>query len=297
MQEAIVILCDHVAAILTKACHLQSSPYRITGEQLVVGRNTGKLDHAELQHQMINQLLSLGLTEFSCLHIPGNINIQEGRDSANRHGSTILCLDGCQIAKVQPLYCFMGILCRCRNIIPIQGSHLLHAFQGTDLIGNLLTLADDIIHHRAITAVLQIFLLCFDQVINAIQSNPAVITHNASTAIRIRQTSHDMRVAGSLHLIRVRIKHSLIMRLMILIENLIILVIDMIAIILSSLLGHLDAAIRHERTLQRLVCLQANNLLKILQLLINIARPICRQARHNLGLTIQHTAPFTLFLL
>ena len=50
-----------------------------------------------------------------------------------------------------------------------------------------------------------------------------------------------------------------------------------IAIGRAGLLRHLDAAIRHECTLQRLIGLKADDLLQILPLFFDIARSVSRQ--------------------
>ena len=65
----------------------------------------------------------------------------------------------------------------------------------------------------------------------------------------------------------------------------------------TRLFRHLDPAVRHERTLQRLVCLEAHNLLQILHLFIDVSRAVCRQAGYNLCLHIENAAFGALFLL
>ena len=61
MEETIVVLCNHVTAVHADTANFQSSPYRVTGEQLVVRRNTSELNHTELHGHMVDQLLSFFL--------------------------------------------------------------------------------------------------------------------------------------------------------------------------------------------------------------------------------------------
>ena len=58
MQETIVVLGNHMTTIHADTTNFQSSPYRVAGEQLVVRRNTSKLNHTELHGHMVDQLLS-----------------------------------------------------------------------------------------------------------------------------------------------------------------------------------------------------------------------------------------------
>ena len=65
----------------------------------------------------------------------------------------------------------------------------------------------------------------------------------------------------------------------------------------AGLLRHLDAAVGHECTLQGLVGLQADDLLKLFQALVDVAGAVCGQTADDLGLHIQHAALGTLGLL
>ena len=125
-QEAIVSLRHHGATVHANTAHLQRSPHGITAEQLIIGRNTGELHHAELHNHMVNQLLRLGLGNHTVLQIALHVNIKEGRNTANAHGRAILGLDRRQIAEVQPLHRLMRVLRGLRNVIAVNSRHLLH---------------------------------------------------------------------------------------------------------------------------------------------------------------------------
>ena len=127
MEETEVCLCDHVASILSETCNLKSRPNRVTGEELVVGRDSRELHHTEFHGHMVDQFLSLGLGESSLFQITVYININKGGDTSNAHRSAVLGLDCCEVAEVQPLDC---LFCVCRwagDIVAVDLCHLLHA--------------------------------------------------------------------------------------------------------------------------------------------------------------------------
>ena len=106
-----------------------------------------------------------------------------------------------------------------------------------------------------------------------------------------------MAVTGRAHLGRIGVKNRLVMGLVIFGEDLVKLRIGLVAVHLAGFLGHLDAAVRHERTLQGLVGLEAHDLLEILQGLVNIPRAVARKARNDLRLLIENAALCALLLL
>ena len=256
VQEAVAVLGDHAAAIHADAAHFQRCPHGVAGEQLVVAGDAGKLDHAELHDHVVDQLLSLGLGQGAVVQIALDIDIQEGGDAAHAHGSAVLGLDGGQIAEVEPLYCFPGIL---RGL-----GHLLHALQGTDLAGDLLAQADHVVGHGAVAAVGKVLLLELDQCIDAVQGHAAVVAHDAAAAVSVRQAGDDVGMAGRLHLRGVGIKHSLIVGAGVVGKDLVQLGAGLVAVGGAGLLCHLDAAVGHEGALEGLVGLQTHDLLQIL---------------------------------
>ena len=104
MQEAIVVLGNHRAAILTKTCNLERCPYGVAAEELVVGWYTCELHHAEFHYQMVYQLLCLLLSQSSSLDVTVYIYIKECRHASYRHGGSVLCLHSSQIAEIEPLH-------------------------------------------------------------------------------------------------------------------------------------------------------------------------------------------------
>ena len=294
MQEAIVALGHHVASVHAQARHLEGCPYRVAGEELVVGGDAGELDHAELQDHVVDELLGLGLGELASLEVALDVDVQEGRDAAYGHGGAVLGLDGSKIAKVEPLHGLVSVLGGRGDVKAVNLGHLLHALQGADLIGDLLPQADDVIGHGAVAAVEKILLLLGDQEVDAVEGHPAVVAHDAAASVGIRKPRHDVGVAGGAHLGGICIEDGLVVRLMVLAEDLVVLVVDVVAVVLGCLLRHLDAAIGHEGALEGLVGLQADHLLKLLHRLVDVPRAVGREARHDLGLAIENTVMLAL---
>ncbi len=104
VEETEVVLRHHVTAVLTDTCHLECCPYGVTREELVVGRNTSELHHTELHHEMVDELLGILLGEGALVEIALDIDIEECRDTAYRHGCTVLCLHGTEVTEVEPLH-------------------------------------------------------------------------------------------------------------------------------------------------------------------------------------------------
>ena len=196
MQETIVCLCHHRSAVYARSCHVQCCPYRIPGEQLVVRWDSGKLDHTQFHGKVIDQFLYFFFCDDALIQISLEINIKEGRDTSYRHGCTILGLDGCQITKVKPLDRLFCILCRSGNVIAVNGCHLFHAFQCTDLLRDLLAQTDDFALHAATAAFCLVFLFLLDQKVDTVKRHSTIIADDTSASISIRQTGHDLIVAG-----------------------------------------------------------------------------------------------------
>ena len=235
---------------------------------------------------MVDQLLGFCLRKNSFLQISFNINIQESGNTSHTHGSAILGFNRCKISEVQPLDCLFCIFGRTGNIKTINSSHFLHSLQRLNLLSNLLPQTDYIIRHHTAATVVFILLFLFNQKINTIQCHTTIVTDDTTAPIGIRKSGYNMTVTCLFHLWSIGIKNSCIVCLVIFVKNFVKFGIRRIPISGTSLLCHLNSAIRHKGTLQRLVCLKAHNFFHILQLFLNIPRTICSQSGHNLCLHI-----------
>ena len=99
-----------------------------------------------------------------------------------------------------------------------------------------------------------------------------------------------MVVAHALHLIGIGIEHTIVVGLAIFCEDLMKLFRRLIAVGGTCLFSHVDTAIRHESSLQRLIGLQAYDLLQVLHALVNITGSIGCHTGNNIRLHVEHTA-------
>ena len=115
---------------------------------------------------MVDQFLGLGLGQGAVVQIALDVDVQEGGNTADGHGSAVLCLDSGQIAEVQPLGSLFCVGSRLRDVVAVGGSHLLHALEGIALQGDLLTQTDNLLGHSAVAAVGEVVLLGFDEAVS-----------------------------------------------------------------------------------------------------------------------------------
>ena len=220
MEETEVVARYHVAAVLTNAGHLERSPYGVAGEQLVVRRNAGELHHAELHHQVVDELLGILLGERALGHIAAEIDVEEGADAAHRHCGAVLGLHCAEVAEVEPLHGLAGVAGRLRDVEAIDGSHLLEALQGFDLHRHLLAQAHHLVNHLAVAHVAEVFALLLNKPVNAIERHTAVVAHDATAAVGVGQAGEDMVMTHAAHLGGIDIEHAVVVGLDVFRENL-----------------------------------------------------------------------------
>ena len=297
MKETETCLGYLGTSVHTNTGNVYGSPYRVSGEQLIIRLNTSKFNHTEFHCHMVNQFLCLYLCQCSIGKVSFNVDIKECGNTSNTHCGTILCLDGSKISEIQPLECFFCIFCRFGNIITIRSSHLFHAFQTFDLLCKLFT--DTIIFaaHAAAFASGKIFLFLFDQGIDTIQCHTTVIADDTSTSVSIRKSGQNLIVTHTFHLWCIYFKYRITVCFVILGKNLMQFRIWLIAIHRAGLLCHTDTTIRHKCTFQWLVCLKTNYFFQIFQVFTDISRAIGCQRGNNLCLHVQNAAFFSFFFL
>ena len=287
VQEAVVVLGHEAAAVLAEAGDLERRPDRVAREECLVRRNAGELDHAELEDEVVDELLGLGLGDLAGLEVALDVDVQEGGDAAHGHGGAVLGLDGGEVAEIEPLDGLVGVAGGLRDVVAVDLGHLLHALEGADLVGELLALADDVVGHGAVAAVELVGLLAGDEAVDAVEGHAAVIADDAAAAVGVGKAGDDVGVAGGAHLGGVGVEDGLVVGLVVLVEDLVELVVHVEAVVLGRLLGHLDAAVGHEGALEGLVGLEADDLLEVLGALADVARAIGGQARDDLGLALE----------
>ena len=246
---------------------------------------------------MVDEFLCLNLSKGAFLKVAGDVDIEEGRNTTYGHCCAVLCLDGCQIAEIEPLNCLTGVLSRLTDVVAIDFSHLLHLLQSLYLHRDFLTQTDDILAHLALTTVVLIDFLLFDKEVNTVKSHTTIVAHDTTATVSIGQTSQNVVVTNALHLIGVSIEYAFVVGLAVFCEDFVQLLRRLVAVRCAGLLSHLDAAIGHEGTLQRFVGLQTDDALQILCLWVNVTGTVGGHRTDDFRLHIQHAAFGTLCLL
>ena len=126
MQEPVVVLCYLGTSVHTHTCDFKGCPYRVAGEQLVVGLNSRKFYHAEFHNHMVDQLLCLFFSQGAVLKITLDVDVEESRNTANAHCCAVLSLDRSEVSEIQPLNSLFCILCRLGNVVAVGLGHLFH---------------------------------------------------------------------------------------------------------------------------------------------------------------------------
>ena len=117
-----------MTAIYAHASDRFCDPGRVSGEQSVVFRSSGKFYKAQLHNEMVHKLLDFFFCKGAILEIPLGVDIQESGGSSKRHGSAVLLLDCGQIAEIQPLNGLLNIGSRSGDIETIDISKLFQLF-------------------------------------------------------------------------------------------------------------------------------------------------------------------------
>ena len=99
-----------------------------------------------------------------------------------------------------------------------------------------------------------------------------------------------MGLAGHTHIWRVGIENALVVSLVEFREDAVEFCARRVAVVLAGFFGHLDAAERHERALQRLVRLEAHDLFEVLRGFVDVAGLVAREAGHHVGIHVEHAA-------
>ena len=150
-------------------------------------------------------------------------------------------------------------------------SHNLHLLECADLVSQLLTLTDNGISHLTVAAVSKVVLLCFYKSVDTVEGDTSVVAYDTAAAVCIRKTGDDLVLSYSAHLGSVSVEYALVVSLVIFCEDLVQLRIRCVTVSCASLFSHLDAAVGHECSLEGLISLKTNDLLKILHLRIDVA--------------------------
>ena len=290
VQETVVVLGHLMATVLAEASDFERSPHRVAAEEFIVACDTCELHHAKLHHEMVDDFLSFDFGECAVLQVTGHVNVDEGRDAANAHGGTVLRLDGGEVAEVEPLYSFVSVRGRLRNVVAVNLCHGLHAFESLDLFGKFFAFTNNVFGHVLLVGESLVGFLLFNKVVNAIKGNAAVVADDTATAVSIRKTRDDVGLAGHTHIRRVGIENALVVSLVEFREDAVEFCARRVAVVLAGFFRHLDTAKRHECALERLVGLETYDLFEILGFIGNVACRVARESGDNVRVHVKDAA-------
>ncbi len=231
-------------------------PHRVAREKLVIVRRTQEAHDAQLDDQLIHQLLCLHLGDHPCAQVLLDVDVEEGRCASQRHGRAILILHGSQVGEIKKLHRLAAVACRLRHVKPVGLAHLFKRLQRFNLLAHLLAAADGIFGILLNIEPLQKSLPLLYQRCGAIERHATVVADDASTSVCIGESRDDARTSCRQHLLVVCREHSLVVRLAVARKDLPGHRVQLVAIGIQRVLHHADASFREDAPFQRCIGLQ-----------------------------------------
>ena len=218
---------------------------------------------AELHYKVVYKLLSLLFCKNASFHITLNVNIKEGRCSAERHCRTVLLLDGRKIGKVCPLDSLSRVSCGHTDVIAVHSRHFLHLLQEANLLEKLLGKTDRIYVHYVFADIFLVKLFLLYKIVDTVKRYSAVVADYSSSAVCVGQTCYNAYMTCELHLVCINSEHAVIMCCTVL-EVFFNALRQLVAVSLARTSSHSDTAERIYASAKRSVCLIANDKLVFL---------------------------------
>ena len=259
LEEAEARLRHERPAVEADAADDLGDPRRVAGEERVVLLRPQEAHDAELDHEVVDDLLGLLLGERAVGEVALEVDVEEGGGAAERHRGAVLLLDGGEVAEVEPLHGLLRRRRRAGDVVPVIPGHLLQLVEGAELLGELLAVADDGIGDGRVVEAALLGLLGFDESVDAVERHTAVVADNAAAAVGVREPGDDAGAAGLEDLGRVGVEDAVVVGLPVLREGLLHDGVDLEAVGLEPGLDHAEAAVREDRALERRVRLQPDD--------------------------------------
>ena len=246
------------AAVVEASADGFGHPRGVAGEDVVVGLHPQVAYHAQLDDELVDELLCEHLVDVAVRQVVFDEDVEERRHVAQRHRGAVLFLHGCEVSHVNPLH---GLLCRMRRaaqVEPVVFAHRADLLQRLDLLGDLFAQADAGVGHRA-GQVAQILLLGFDQAVGAVERQAAVVADDAAAGVVVGQARQEAQRTERANLLGVDVEHAVVMRLAVVGENIPDLLVHVHAVLLAGARYDVDAAEGLDGPLEQLVGLQAHD--------------------------------------
>ena len=201
MEEAIVCLRNHRASVDAHTADRSSSPDRVAREEVVIFRCAEEAYDAELHHHLVDEFLCLALCERAVLEVALDEDVEERTYTTERHGSSVLVLNGTEITEVSPLYSLLGVACGLCNVKAVRSTHSLKLLQSLYLLRNFLAMTNYLFCKLLYVDALEVALLLLDEVSSSVECHTTIVADDASTSVSVRQTGDNVGMTCSLDII------------------------------------------------------------------------------------------------
>ena len=263
VQDPEAGLRDERSAVVAHAGDRFRDPGGVAGEQIVVLRRPQEADDAQLDHEVVDDLLRLFLGQHARGEVAFEVDVEECRGPAERHGRAVLLLHAGQIAEVEPLHGLGRGARRTADVMAVAPGHQHQFLEGANLFGQLLAIADDGVGRRRRVELALLFLLPVDQPLDAIERDAPVVADDPPAAVGVGESRQDVRAAAPPHVRGIGVEHRVVVRLPVLREGLDDVRVGVVAVGAKRGLDQAEAAVRHDGALQRRVGLEADDDLAI----------------------------------
>src|SRR6516162_7387434 len=154
---------------------------------------------------------------------------------------------------------YSGVRGGTADIAIVEFRHRDEIFESAYLVSQLLALANHLVGRPHVVDLVPLFFFGFDQAVDAVQRNAAVIADNPAPTISIGQAGDDAGLPASHDFRRVGVEDAVVMRLAIFSESLVNRWVSFKTSGLEPRFDHAQAAKRKYCPFERLVGLQSNN--------------------------------------
>ena len=259
LQVAEARLRDERPPVVAHPADRLGDPGRVAREQLVVLGRAQEAHDPQLDHEVVDDLLRLGLGEDTRREVALEVDVEERRGAPERHGGAVLLLHRGEVAEVEPLHGLPGARGRARDVEAVGLRHLHELLEGPDLLRELLPVADDVVRrHRGVERA-PFLLLPLEEPRDPVERHPPVVADDAAAAVGVRQPGQDVRAAALADVGGVGVEDALVVGLPVLREGLDHVGVGLVAVGLERTEDHAEAAVRHDGALERGLGLQADH--------------------------------------
>ncbi|MGC0352247.1 hypothetical protein RKD34_007827 [Streptomyces sp. SAI-218] len=221
------------------------------------------------------------------VQVPLEVDVEEGGGAAQRHRGAVLLLHRGEVAEVEPLHGLVGGRGGAGDVTAVGGRHPGQLTQRPYLLGEFLPVTDDVGGGGPGVQRGALGLLRLDQPVGAVQRHAPVVADDPAAAVGVGQTGDDADLAGGAHGGGVGVEDAVVVGLAVGAEDLGDEGVGLVAVGLQAVLHHADAAIGHDRALERGVGLESDDQFAVP---VDVARGVRGDRGRGGGVHVEDTA-------